>query len=243
MVEEIWKDIDGWNGLYQISNTGKVRRVFKNKTRELKGTMKTGGYKGVFLKTPEKFKGELVHRLVAEAFIPNPENLPCINHKDEDKWNNKIDNLEWCSYKYNNNYGTRNKRVSKTKTNNTYNMKSVLCIETGVIYPTLYEVERQTGISAQAVFMCCKGTVYSKSKGFTKRHTAGGYHWKYTDDPTEIDLTKGKVFHRTVKCIETGTVYESLADAMRLTGIKNTCIQSACKGRCKTAGGYHWEYV
>ena len=129
------------------------------------------------------------------------------------------------------------------KINNTYNMKSVLCVETGIVYPTLYEVERQTGISAQAVFMCCKGTIYSKRNGFTKRHTAGGYHWKFKDDLTEVDLTKGKVFHRAVKCIETGIIYESLAEAMRTTGINNTHILDVCKGRCKTAGGYHWEYV
>lgn len=205
--------------------------------------MKAGGYKGVLLQNLEKSKCELVHRLVAKAFIPNHDNLPCVNHKDENKWNNCVDNLEWCTHKYNNNYGTRNKRVSKTKTNNTYNMKSVLCVETGVIYPTLYEVERQTGISAQAVFMCCKGTIYSKRKGFTKRYTAGGYHWKFENDPKEVNLTKGKVFHRTVRCVETGVVYESLAEAMRATGINNTNILDACKGRLKTAGGYHWEYI
>lgn len=71
--------------------------------------MKTGGYKGMLLKkSPDKFKSELVHRLVAKAFIPNPKNLPQVNHKDENKWNNRVDNLEWCDAKYNINY--RNKK-------------------------------------------------------------------------------------------------------------------------------------
>lgn len=180
-MNEIWKDIKDWEGYYQVSNTGKVRRLFKTKTRELKGTKKIGGYKGVFLKIPNKFSGELVHRLVAQAFIPNPDNLPCINHKDENKYNNCVDNLEWCTYKYNGNYGTRNERVSKSKMNNTYNMTPVQCVETEIIYPTIHEAERQTGISAQNIFMCCKGTVYSKRNGFTHRHTAGGYHWRYIE--------------------------------------------------------------
>lgn len=107
--------MNGWEKTFQVSNTGKVRRIFKSKVRELKGVTKRGGYKGVLLKTPEKFKCELVHRLVAKAFIPNPENLPCINHKDENKTNNCVNNLEWCDHKYNDNYGTRNERVSATK--------------------------------------------------------------------------------------------------------------------------------
>ena len=165
-----------------------MRRLFKTVTRELQGVIKRGGYKGVLLKTPEKFKSELVHRLVAKAFIPNPDNLPCINHKDEDKLNNCVDNLEWCDHKYNDNYGTRNKRVSKTKTNNTYNMKPIICVETKTVYPTMWEASRQTGINIQNISMCCRGTIYSKRDGYTKRHTAGGYHWKYEDsDDTDAE--------------------------------------------------------
>jgi hypothetical protein len=165
-----------------VSNTGKVKRLYKNgETNILKGTMKKGGYQGVLLKTPEKFKGVLVHRLVAEAFIPNPDNLPQVNHKDENKWNNCVDNLEWCTAKYNSNYGTKNIRLSKTKTNNTYNMKPIKCVETGLVYPTLHEASRQTGINVQNISMCCRGIVYSKRNGFTQRHTAGGYHWEYVE--------------------------------------------------------------
>lgn len=181
-MKEIWKDIDGWETIFQVSNTGKVRRLYKSGPKELKGTMKTGGYKGVLLKTPEKFKAEYVHRLVAEAFIDNPDNLSCVNHKDENKLNNCVDNLEWCTHKYNNSYGTRNKRVSKTKTNNTYNMKQIKCVETNIIYPTIHEAGRQTGINIQNISMCCRGAVYSKRNGYTKRHTAGGYHWEYVNE-------------------------------------------------------------
>lgn len=175
------KTLNGWEGIYQVSNTGKIRRLFKNKTRELKGVIKKGGYKSVLLKANGKYKCELIHRLVAKAFIPNPNDLPQVNHKDENKLNNNIDNLEWCTAKYNSNYGTKNERLSKTKTNNTYNMKPIRCIETGMVYPTLHEAGRQTGINVQNISMCCKGIVYSERKGFTQRHTAGGYHWEYVN--------------------------------------------------------------
>ena len=171
-----------FEGIFQVSSTGKIKRFYKNgKTNILKGVIKRSGYRMVLLKTPEKSKYALVHRLVAEAFIKNPKNLPQINHKDENKINNNVNNLEWCTAKYNSNYGTKNKRVSKSKTNNTYNMTPVRCIETGIIYPTIHEAERQTGILTSGITACCKGTVYSERNGFTKRHTAGGYHWEYAE--------------------------------------------------------------
>lgn len=174
--------MNGWEGIYQVSNTGEVKRFYKNGTTNiLKGVKKTGGYKGVSLRSPDKYESALVHRLVAEAFIPNPENKPCVNHKDENKWNNDISNLEWCTYKYNANYGTRNKRQSEAKINNTYNITPIRCVETGVIYPSMQEAQRSTGIHAQAICVCCKGVTYSKRNGFTQRHTAGGYHWEYAE--------------------------------------------------------------
>lgn len=124
------KILNGWKGIFQVSNTGKVRRLYKRGPKELKGVIKRGGYKGVLLKANGIFECKLIHRLVATAFIPNPENLPYVNHKDEDKTNNSIDNLEWCDAKYNNNYGTKGKRIRESKLNKTYNCYQVKCIET-----------------------------------------------------------------------------------------------------------------
>ena len=124
------KILNGWKGIFQISNTGKVRRLYKRGPKELKSVVKRGGYKGVLLKANGIFKCELIHRLVATAFIPNPDNLPHVNHKDEDKTNNSIDNLEWCDAKYNNNYGTKGKRIRESKLNKTYNCYQVKCVET-----------------------------------------------------------------------------------------------------------------
>lgn len=112
-MREIWKDIKGYEGIYQVSNRGNVRSLHYNKLRILTPLSKQGYY-SVALSVNSKCKHFPIHRLVAEAFIPNPSNLPEINHKDEDGTNNSVDNLEWCTREYNNNYGSRNKRVSET---------------------------------------------------------------------------------------------------------------------------------
>lgn len=113
-MDEIWKDITGFEGLYQISNLGRVkcvehkcpgrcgmRKVKEHIMTPVKGSK---GYFYVSLSKMDRGRTFTVHRLVANAFIPNPENLPCVNHKDEDKFNNNVDNLEWCTHLYNNTY-------------------------------------------------------------------------------------------------------------------------------------------
>lgn len=123
-MKEIWRDIKGYESLYQVSNLGRVkslaRKVIKKnyvsfkKERILKQQTDRYGYKKVILQRNYQIKTFSIHRLVAEAFLENPYNLPQINHKDENKENNCVLNLEYCDSKYNNNYGTRNIRVSET---------------------------------------------------------------------------------------------------------------------------------
>lgn len=112
---EIWRNIVGFDGLYQVSNLGRVKSL-KNrhgKVQLLKAKIKKNGYCEVALFKNGKYKFCLVHRLVAIHFIPNPNNYPEINHKDENPLNNCVDNLEWCSRQYNINYGSRNAKVSE----------------------------------------------------------------------------------------------------------------------------------
>lgn len=119
-MQEIWKDISGFEGFYEISSYGRVRSV---KSGKILSTSKCGGcrgYIGVSLCKNGKRYGKLVHRLVAEAFIPAVEGLSEVNHKDEDKTNNRVENLEWCSHKYNMNYGKRNIRSKDTHIKNGY---------------------------------------------------------------------------------------------------------------------------
>lgn len=117
-MEEIWKDIIGFEGLYQVSNLGRVKSFRKPKQYKcadeyiMKEYIGNSGYIVVTLYKSRSRTKKLVHRLVADAFIPNPENLPHVNHKDENKHNNRADNLEWCTPKYNNNYGTLSMRAA-----------------------------------------------------------------------------------------------------------------------------------
>lgn len=115
-MQEIWKPIKGYEGLYEVSSLGNVKSLRRNVF--LKPGRKESGYLIVSLYKHNSGKNFYVHRLVAEAFIPNPDNLPIINHKDEVKTNNCVDNLEWCDYKYNNSFGTRIERMIDTKVKN-----------------------------------------------------------------------------------------------------------------------------
>ena len=113
---EVWLDIKGYEHKYQISNMGQVRALNYRRTGQTRliDIKHNKGYAEVALWKNSSRKMCRVHRLVAEAFIPNPNNLPQINHKDENKLNNRMDNLEWCTQAYNNIYGTRLDRVKQT---------------------------------------------------------------------------------------------------------------------------------
>ena len=109
---EIWKDVKGYEGKYQVSSFGRVKSFARN-GRILKPALNKNGYLLVNLWNNNHSKSFYVHRLVAEAFIPNPLNLRFVNHKDECKTNNFVENLEWCTKDYNESYGTRNQRISE----------------------------------------------------------------------------------------------------------------------------------
>lgn len=187
MIEEVWKDIKGYEGLYQISNLGKIKslgryyhsgmynKVKKYQKENIRKTEKLkNGYIKVTLCNNGKLKGYLVHRLVAEAFIPNPSNLLQINHKDENKENNNANNLEWCSSKYNMNYGNRNEkaRLSITKLKGKkveqYDLDDNFIKE----YLSINSASKQFGHKGDNIRCCCKG----------KQKTAYGYKWKYVDE-------------------------------------------------------------
>ena len=113
-MEEIWKDVKGYEGLYQVSNLGNVKSIRKNIIKKPSRLPK--GYLQMRLSKNGKNKYISIHRLVAQAFIPNINNYPCVNHKDCNPQNNKVNNLEWCTYKENNSYKNHNLKRSISST-------------------------------------------------------------------------------------------------------------------------------
>ena len=174
-MEKFWKEIPDTDGKYLISTDGEVmaisRRVkFGNVFRWTKTNIRTARKKeNGYLELEILGKHHYIHRLVAEAFIPNPDNLPCINHKDENKENNSVENLEWCDYSYNANYGTRTKRAKEKQFGDRF---VVINLDTGEVYKTPKDASRATGIHNDSISRVCKG----QSK------TAGGYRWRYLNE-------------------------------------------------------------
>lgn len=166
-MREIWKDIKGYKDKYQVSNLGNVKSLNYNQTHKeklLKFFQNTNGYYQIDLWKNNKGKRCLVHRLVAETFIDNPNNYPIINHKDENPLNNCAENLEWCDAKYNCNYGTRNQKL----------YHAVICVELNKIFESIKEASKELKIQQAHISGCC-----NKRKHY---NTAGGYHWKYVEE-------------------------------------------------------------
>ena len=153
---------------------GIVNRHLKEKI--LASFLNNKGYSYVVLHKNGKSKTTLVHRLVAMAFIPNPENKPMVNHKDENPLNNCVDNLEWCTASYNANYGTRNQRCVQNrrsyKLGDNPSAKAVFCEELNKTFDCAIRAKEELGIDASSICNVCKG----------KQKTAGGFHWRYADD-------------------------------------------------------------
>ena len=178
---EIWKNIEGYEELYQISNYGNVKSLDKKdslnrkiKGKNLKIIKRKDGYLSVKLNKQSKSKEFLIHRLVATMFIPNLGKYKEINHKDENKQNNCVDNLEWCNRKYNINYGNANANRRKTLLNRRgkkvmqYDKSKKIIAQ----YSSVREASRKTNINIAGICDCCNN----------KRRTAGGYHWEYLQE-------------------------------------------------------------
>lgn len=194
---EIWKPILGWEGIYEISNKGRVKSLERiiefqkgslenikakriQKEKIIKGLLRNGYYH-VQLHNNCKIKTWKIHRLVAIAFIPNPNNYPIINHKDENKLNNCVDNLEWCDYKYNLNYGTSRKRLSKSITKSR-GIKVIQKDKNGNLiarYNSFQEAANAVGVNRTNIYRVARNIHYKGWGGKSyKKPTAGGYIWE-----------------------------------------------------------------
>lgn len=157
-INEVWRDIKGFEGLYQVSNLGRVKSLKCGKEKILKPGKTTCGYLQVILSKDGKTKAYKVHRLVANTFIPNPNNLETVNHINEDKTDNRVENLEWMNYK-------DNKRYSSAVAVNQYTLDGKF-IRT---WDCMNEIHIQLGFSQGGIWFCCQG----------KRKSSHGFIWRY----------------------------------------------------------------
>lgn len=176
-MEEIWKPVVGYESYYEVSNLGRIRSFDRAKnnrwgsTTIIKGkilspTLLDTGYHRVILYGAGGYQRKFVHRLVAEAFIPNPNNLPCVNHKDEVKTNNRVENLEWCTYKYNIEYSNILEKSNEKLRTPIYQIKEGVIID---FFLSQGEAARSTHLCQSNINKCLKG----------KLNQTGGYQWKY----------------------------------------------------------------
>lgn len=242
MGTEIWKNIP-IEGIehYQVSNLGNVRNTsYKGTGRVL--NMKLHKDKDGYLCVSLRQKMFRVNRLVAIAFIPNPENLPQVNHKDEIKDNNRVENLEWCDCVYNNNYGTKKERLSKSKLNT--NCKAVCqCDMDGnviKVWECMNELNRQFGYDVGLIAKRCMG----------RGNTAYGFKWKYKGDEKSEAWAKAKAgkdtLYKPVLQMDDNDNVIRVWDSIKAAGAEGfstTMISSCCHGRRKHTGGYRWQFA
>ena len=260
---EIWKDIPGYEGYYQISNLGRIRSLdrYANvcgngkrlvKGRIIKSVKCTNGYYEASLNRNGVRKVMLLHRVVANVFIPNPFNLPEVNHKDENKLNNLVfinpdgsidyekTNLEWCTTQYNLSYGTRNERFQKKaneprmRSINQYDMDGNL-INT---FKSISEASRMTGTPARLICNICKKR---------NAHSTRSFVFRYSDDDSpwvNLDADKCRGNKERMRAVFIGT-YDSVNEASRASGVSRRWIQGLCNQRKghKSAHGYIFRYM
>lgn len=254
LPNEEWRDVVGYEGLYQVSNMGRVKSLerksapyfYKGKTmcyavheRICKQPL-VMGYLMVHLSKNNVKEQLKVHRIVATAFIPNPDGYPQVNHINEDKLDNRTSNLEWCTSKYNNNHGTRNQRISIAQRNNPEYSKPIqqytLQGEFVREWASICEAGRN-GYDRKAISNMC-----NKEEGC---HTANGYLWKFSNDDTIIKPYVNPTF-KQIFCYDKNGMFikefPSIKSACEELGLDSGAVCWCCMGKRKSHRGYTFKY-
>ena len=237
--EELWKDILEVKG-YAVSNLGRVksleRYVISNgrkvffKSKILKPYISNAGYCGVVLCSNGISRCFHIHRLVAKYFLENPKGYNCINHIDENKQNNRYDNLEWCGTRYNNKYSSYRAKY------NCFPIAVEKLDKNGVVlesYKTIKEASEKNNINRRGISFCIEG----------RQKTAGGYYWRKVDV-----IRKVSPIHENVKIEQYDKAgllineFNSLSEASKASGVEKRLIGYVLKDANRyTAGGYIWK--
>lgn len=243
---EIWKDIDGTEGMYRISNRGNIIvRDYRKKGywASCAVTEGEGGYKFAYIYYDGVRRRMLVHRLVAKAFVPNPNNYTVVNHRDENPRNNNAENLEWCTTKYNVTYGSaiekrRQKAIGVYRADN-----AVAQYTKDGDLVEIYKSARDASFALTGDRMKIAETIVQVCRG--ARNLCRGYQWRYAegDVPKKIDA------YRKTDMIEQLTLdgehiayYDSSYAAQKATGACPAQILKCCKGTRTQTAGFKWRY-
>ena len=234
-MEEIWKDIKGYENKYQVSNLGRIRSYPNKRHSNFKilKQAKNNGYYTVCLSKENKTKNFTVHRLVAIAFIPNPNNLPQVGHKDEknlinsEECNNCVENLEWCTGKENDNMPLHRERLSG---------------KNNPMYGQTRKVSKETKEKISKAISGKNNPFYGKTHSKeAKEKMSKARKGRKLKEETKTKISKSLSI--PILCVEQNIIYYGANEAERQTGVFATSITQCCKGRAKTAGGYHWRYA
>ena len=257
-MQEIWKDIPNYEGLYQVSNLGRVKSNHNGRGHKPKilTNIPRNGYVSVLLCKNKSQKNVFVHRLVAECFVPNPENKPCVNHIDGNKSNPRSSNLEWCTQKENIAHAINTGLINPRKPKRAYSCSKN---HNEKCYKPIYQFDVDGnfikkwnscgdicdyyGIKDSHIYDCISG----------KYHSAYGYVWSKT--PNIVVVKKSKISkkqnnrqkRRRINQYDSNGVFissfSSQTEAARKIGIKQPAISLCCNGKTKTSGGYIWKYA
>ena len=258
-VEE-WRPVVGWEGLYDVSNIGRVRSLvryydiinkrgipmhIKRGGKVIKGKIMPNGYILIRLRKDGEETNALAHRLVAQAFIPNPDNLPIINHKDLNTCNNRVDNLEWCDYHYNNTYADAGKRRAECRRIAVEQL--TMDGQHVAYYDCIKSVHRLTGgrFHSRNIKRACLGL---------HQKTAYGYQWRYADKsfasqpsevvPNQFNYTKrNTIIEQLTLDGQHVAYYKNATEAAKVLGCPISCIYQATKNIRSTSHGYRWRYA
>ena len=220
-------DIPGYEGRYAVTSCGKVWS-YRHK-RFMKQFLSNSGYYRVRLYDKElNSKSVSVHRIVAIAYLDNPFNLKEVNHKDENKQNNNINNLEWCTREYNNNYNNiRNKAAEKRG-------RKVICAETLEVFRSINSASDLTGIYQLGIRMCCE----------LKYKSTHGFHFFYYDYFIEHEKEiRNSLKRKLIYCDQTKDYYTSVREISMICGVDKSCVYDVLNGKSKHAKGYTFKYV
>ena len=239
---EIWKDIKGYEGKYQVSNKGRIKslsraiphlggfRVIPERIM-VQHVSSTTGYYMVHLCKDKKYEWMLTHRIVAMTFIPNPNNLPFVNHKDEIKTNNEVSNLEWCTPAYNLDYSNvrQKQRDAISKEIEQYDFDGRFIKR----YKNCYEAGRILNVSPSSLRLCCIGKIGS----------CRGFIWKYTNEEkkknTRPRLRRICQYDTNGNLVKLWTSIKEAADAL---GCDCGGSIKCCKGIRNKCNNYKWMY-